>query len=133
MEIIDDIHRIDEASSNIAHANVYLVINEKEIMVIDTGTVGNAKKIVAYIQKISHQPSLVSTIRIAVECDAADCNHVQNQKTGVFFSYRQIRLAVALVIKNLDSCDKLDCCLDRWGSHLKYIQVMNEPEASSTW
>ncbi len=62
MEIIEGIHRIDEASSNIAHANVYLVINEKELMVIDTGTAGNAKKIVAYIQKIGHQPSEVSTI-----------------------------------------------------------------------
>jgi glyoxylase-like metal-dependent hydrolase (beta-lactamase superfamily II) len=62
MEIIEGIHRVDEASSNIAHANVYLVINEKELMVIDTGTSGNAKKIVEYIQKIGHQPSEVSTI-----------------------------------------------------------------------
>ena len=73
-------------ATNLAHANVYLVINEKEIMVIDTGTAGNANKIVAYIQKIGHQPSLVSTIRIALECDAADCNHIQNQKTDAFFS-----------------------------------------------
>ncbi len=57
-------------ATNLEHANVYLVINEKEIMVIDTGTAGNAK---------------------------------------------------------------MDCYLDRRGSHLKYIQVMNEPEASSTW
>jgi hypothetical protein len=42
-------------------------------------------------------------------------------------------LAVALVIKNLDLNDKVDYYLNRWGSHLKYIQVMNEPEASSTW
>ena len=62
MEIIEGIHRIDEASSNIAHSNVYLVINGKELIVIDTGTSGNAKKIVAYIQKIGHQPSEVSTI-----------------------------------------------------------------------
>jgi len=62
MEIIEGIHRIDEASSNIAHANVYLVIDGKELVVVDTGTSGNAKKIIAYIQKISHQPSEVSTI-----------------------------------------------------------------------
>jgi hydroxyacylglutathione hydrolase len=62
MEIIEGIHRIDEASSNIAHSNVYLVIDGKEIFVIDTGTSGNAKKIVAYIQKIGHQASEVSTI-----------------------------------------------------------------------
>ncbi len=62
MEIIEGIHKIDEASSNMAHSNVYLVINEKELMVIDTGTGGNAKKIIEYIQKIGHQPSEVSTI-----------------------------------------------------------------------
>ena len=62
MEITEGIHRVDEASSNMAHSNVYLVINEKELLVVDTGTSGNAKKIVAYIQKVGHQPSEVSTI-----------------------------------------------------------------------
>ena len=62
MEIIEGIHKVDEASSNMAHSNVYLVINGKELVVVDTGTSGNAKKIIAYIQKISHQPSEVSTI-----------------------------------------------------------------------
>lgn len=62
MEIIDGIHRIDEASNNIAHSNVYLIVNEKELLVVDTGTSGNAKKIVDYIQKIGHQPAEVSTI-----------------------------------------------------------------------
>jgi len=62
MEIIEGIHRIDEASNNIAHSNVYLAINGRELIVVDTGTSGNAKKIVAYIQKIGHQPSEVSTI-----------------------------------------------------------------------
>jgi glyoxylase-like metal-dependent hydrolase (beta-lactamase superfamily II) len=62
MKIIEGIHRVDEASSNIAHSNVYLAIDGKEILVIDTGTSGNAKKIVAYIQKIGHQVSEVSTI-----------------------------------------------------------------------
>ena len=62
MEIIEGIHRVDEASSNMAHSNVYLVINEKDLVVVDTGMPGNAKKIVAYIQKIGHQPSEVSTI-----------------------------------------------------------------------
>ena len=56
MEIIEGIHRIDEASNNMAHANVYLVINGKELLVVDTGTSGNAKKIVEYIQKLGHQP-----------------------------------------------------------------------------
>jgi hydroxyacylglutathione hydrolase len=62
MEIVEGIHRIDEASANMAHSNVYLIINKKELMVIDTGTSGNAKKIVDYIQKIGHQPSEVAFI-----------------------------------------------------------------------
>ena len=62
MEIIEGIHRVDEASNNIAHSNVYLIINGKELLIVDTGTPGNAKKIVAYIQKINHQPAEVSTI-----------------------------------------------------------------------
>jgi hypothetical protein len=40
---------------------------------------------------------------------------------------------VALVIQNLDLADRVNYYLDCWGSHLKYIQVMNEPELSSTW
>ena len=62
MEIIEGIHLIDKASRNIAHSNVYLVINGKELIVVDTGTAGNAKKIVSYVQKIGHQASEISTI-----------------------------------------------------------------------
>ena len=62
MEIIECIHRVDEASANMAHANVYLVINGEELTVIDTGTSGNAQKTVKYIQKIGHQPTQVKTI-----------------------------------------------------------------------
>ena len=62
MEIIEGIHRIDEASNNVAGSNVYLVIDEKELLVIDTGMGGNAKKIVKYIEKIGRQPSEISTI-----------------------------------------------------------------------
>ena len=62
MEIIDNIYLVDEASRNIAHSNVYLIINGKDLIVVDTGTAGNAKKTVAYIQKLGHQPNEVSTI-----------------------------------------------------------------------
>ena len=62
MEIIEGIHRVDEASANMAHANVYLLINGKELTVIDTGTPGNAQKTVEYIQKLGHQPTDVKTI-----------------------------------------------------------------------
>jgi glyoxylase-like metal-dependent hydrolase (beta-lactamase superfamily II) len=62
MEIVEGIHRVDEASANMAHANVYLRINGKELTVIDTGTSGNAQKIVTYIQKLGYQPAGVKTI-----------------------------------------------------------------------
>jgi hypothetical protein len=52
MEIVEGVHRLDEASGNIAHSNVYLVINGCEIVVVDTGTPGNAKKIVEYILRL---------------------------------------------------------------------------------
>ena len=74
------------------------------------------------------------TIRITLECDSTDYNHIQNQKTDAFFSAAdQYNIAVALVIQNLDLADKVNYYLDRWGSYLSYIQVMNEPESSSTW
>jgi hypothetical protein len=73
-------------------------------------------------------------IRITLECDPTDYNHIQNQKTDAFFSASdQYGIAVSLVIQNLDLADKVNYYLDRWGTHLSYIQVMNEPEASSTW
>jgi glyoxylase-like metal-dependent hydrolase (beta-lactamase superfamily II) len=64
MEIVEGIHRADEASSNMAHSNVYIVISGKELAVIDTGTGGNAKKTVEYIQKIGYQPTDVMAIVI---------------------------------------------------------------------
>jgi hydroxyacylglutathione hydrolase len=62
MEIVSGIHRIDEASSNMAHSNVYLVINKNDLFVVDTGTKGNADKIAEYIKKLGRQPYEVSTI-----------------------------------------------------------------------
>jgi glyoxylase-like metal-dependent hydrolase (beta-lactamase superfamily II) len=62
MEIIEGIHRVDEASANMAHANVYLVINGEELTVIDTGTPRNAQKTVEYIQKLGRQSADVKTI-----------------------------------------------------------------------
>lgn len=62
MEIVEGIHRVDEASANMAHANVYLRINGEDLTVIDTGTSGNAEKTVGYVQKIGHQTADVKTI-----------------------------------------------------------------------
>jgi glyoxylase-like metal-dependent hydrolase (beta-lactamase superfamily II) len=62
MEIINGIHRIDEASENMAHANVYLVINGNELAIIDTGTPGNAQKIIDYVEKKGFKPTDVKFI-----------------------------------------------------------------------
>jgi glyoxylase-like metal-dependent hydrolase (beta-lactamase superfamily II) len=62
MEIVEGVHRADEASGNLAHSNVYVLVNGDELVVVDTGTPGNAKKIIEYIEKIGHRASDVSTI-----------------------------------------------------------------------
>jgi hypothetical protein len=73
-------------------------------------------------------------IRISLECAPQDYNDLQNQRTDKFFSATDnFGLAVALVIPNDDQTQKVDYYLNRWGSHVKYIQVMNEPESSSSW
>ena len=73
-------------------------------------------------------------IRITLECNPLDDNDLQNQKTDMFFSATDnYGLAVALVIQNDDTANKVNYYLNRWGSNLKYIQIMNEPESSSSW
>jgi len=73
-------------------------------------------------------------IRISLECNPLDYNDSMNQKTDVLFSATDAYgLAVALAIQNIDTSDQVNYYLDRWGSHLKYIQVLNEPELSSSW
>lgn len=62
MEIVEGVYRVDTASANMAHANVYLVANGEELTVIDTGTSGNAKKTVGYVQRLGRQPADVKTI-----------------------------------------------------------------------
>jgi hypothetical protein len=74
------------------------------------------------------------SIRITLECLSEEPNHLQNLKNDAFFSaITDYGLAVALVIKNLEEETKVDYYLNRWGTYLDYIQVMNEPELSSTW
>lgn len=62
MKIVEGIYRVDEASDNMAHSNVYLVIDGEDLTIVDTGTSGNAKKTVEYILKIGRQLTEVKTI-----------------------------------------------------------------------
>jgi glyoxylase-like metal-dependent hydrolase (beta-lactamase superfamily II) len=58
MEIVPGIHRID----GIRRANSYVIVRGDELLVIDTGWPGNAKKIMAYIARLGKKPSDVRFI-----------------------------------------------------------------------
>lgn len=75
-------------------------------------------------------------IRITLECHTTpDFPRDEiNDKTDLFFSVAsQMGLEVSLVIKNTDTPDAVNYYLDHWGNYLSYIQVLNEPELSSSW
>ncbi len=57
MEIVQGIHQVDGVN-----ANVYVVVDERELTVIDTGMPNNSKKILNSIRKMDRQPSDVSQI-----------------------------------------------------------------------
>lgn len=57
MEIAEGIHRVDGV-----RANVYLVIHNEELIMIDTGMPGNAERILHYVDGIGYQASAVSRI-----------------------------------------------------------------------
>jgi hypothetical protein len=73
-------------------------------------------------------------IRVNFECDPQFLTDPINQKTDIFFSATSYYgLAVALVIPNDESTDSINFYLDHWGGNLTYVQIMNEPETSSSW
>ena len=73
-------------------------------------------------------------IRIDFQCDPLEYNAYINQETDMLFSATShYGLAVALVIPNDEAVNDVNYYLDRWGGNLTYIQVMNEPETSSSW
>lgn len=74
MEIVKDIHQVDGVN-----ANVFLVIDGKELTVIDTGMPRNAGKILAHIHKIGRQPSDISRI-ILTHCHIDHVGSAQELK-----------------------------------------------------
>jgi hypothetical protein len=75
-----------------------------------------------------------SVIRITLECVPDEPDNTMNQKNDEFFSATaHFRVPVALVIGNDDLPDQVDYYLTQWGHYLSYVQVMNEPELSSSW
>lgn len=78
----------------------------------------------------------ISVIRITMECNPNDPynNDLTNQKTvRLFEATEQLDMDVALVLKNHDDLGRVNYYLNQWGWHLEYIQVLNEPELSSSW
>jgi hydroxyacylglutathione hydrolase len=68
MEIIPGIHRVD----GVRGANAYLVIGEDEMLAIDTGMPGNAKRIAAYVEGLGKNLSAIKFIILT----HADIDHV---------------------------------------------------------
>jgi hypothetical protein len=75
-----------------------------------------------------------NVIRVNLFCDSTDLNSHRNAFTDVFFNaVRQTGIRVALIINNHDDFDDLNYYLDRWGSYLTYVQILNEPDVASSW
>src|SRR5208283_2825266 len=73
-------------------------------------------------------------MRIDFQCNPLEYNDLINQQTDMLFSATShYGLAVALVIPNDETVADVNYYLNRWGGNLTYIQIMNEPETSSSW
>ena len=79
----------------------------------------------------------IKVIRITLECNPTEpigSSDITNLKTDKLYEATDsLNVDVALVIKNGADVNKINYYLDRWGSHIEYIQVMNEPELSASW
>ena len=70
MEILPDIHKID----GVTGANSYIILDSKNITLIDTGMPGNAKRILKYIQTLGRSPRDLQYIILT----HADIDHAGN-------------------------------------------------------
>jgi glyoxylase-like metal-dependent hydrolase (beta-lactamase superfamily II) len=57
VEIVEGVHQVEGVN-----ANVYVMKNWKELIVVDAGMPKNAGKILSYVRKLGEQPSSISTI-----------------------------------------------------------------------
>jgi hypothetical protein len=75
-----------------------------------------------------------SIIRVNMVCDSTELNDYLNSLTDIFFTAtQQLSIRVALVIQNHVDTNELQYYLNRWGKYLSYVQILNEPELSSSW
>ena len=76
----------------------------------------------------------IKVIRVNMVCDSIDASGYLNGMTDVFFSAVQsLNMHVALITKNTEDINELNFYLSRWGKYLTYVQILNEPESSSSW
>ncbi|MCW4044623.1 MAG: hypothetical protein NWE94_03790 [Candidatus Bathyarchaeota archaeon] len=76
----------------------------------------------------------ISVIRVNMVCDSSELNDYMNSMTDVFFTAaQQLNMRVALIIHNNAAPDEIRYYLNRWGKYLAYVQILNEPELSSSW
>ncbi len=75
-----------------------------------------------------------SVIRVNLVCDSTNPSSYLNTLSDVFFSAtRKLGMKVALILNNHNSPEDIKYHLERWGSDLAYIQVLNEPDVASSW
>ncbi|MFB3888663.1 MAG: hypothetical protein ACE14S_04165 [Candidatus Bathyarchaeia archaeon] len=73
-------------------------------------------------------------IRTYLQCDPSNPDAYVNQQTDEFFNATEaFGVPVALAILNHETVSRLQYYLERWGSHLAYVQILNEPELSQSW
>ena len=68
MQLADGVYKVD----GVRAANVYLVVIDDGLLVVDTGMPGNAQRIVAFIESIGHKPADLRYIVIT----HSDMDHV---------------------------------------------------------
>ncbi len=85
--------------------------------------------------EVSHIKDLgIKVIRVNLVCDSNIPSSYLNTISDVFFSaVSQLGIKVALIVNNHDSVTDINFYLDRWGKDLTYVQILNEPDAASSW
>jgi hypothetical protein len=84
---------------------------------------------VAHIQSVGFK-----LIRITLLCDPKNnASSLNNQTNEVLTAASQYGIKVALVTSNHEVPSTLQYYLTRWGQYLSYIQILNEPELSTSW
>jgi hypothetical protein len=87
-----------------------------------------------YTEVVQIQSLGFKVIRANLVCNPSNPSDLSNSQTEEFImATQQVHISVALIINQHNTVDAVSYYLNRWGSHISYIQVLNEPELSSSW